>query len=129
MGAEEALAAADAVDKALDAGEEPASGLAGVPLALKDVFTTTDAPTTCGSKILEGWTAPYDATVTAKLRAAGRSAVEYGLAGAELEAGDSGLRTFVTVQGSLAMSAIYKWGSEEQKQEWLPRMAAGEGLK
>ena len=57
---------------------------------------------------------------------AGRSAVEYGLAGAELEAGDSGLRTFVSVQGSLAMSAIYKWGSEEQKQRWLPGMAAGE---
>lgn len=59
---------------------------------------------------------------------AGRSAVEYGLAGAELEAGDSGLRTFVSVQGSLAMSAIHKWGSEEQKQEWLPRMAAGEAI-
>lgn len=57
---------------------------------------------------------------------AGRSAVDYGLAGAELEAGDSGLRTFVSVQGSLAMSAIHKHGSEEQKQEWLPRMAAGE---
>ena len=59
---------------------------------------------------------------------AGRSAVEYGLAGAELEAGDSGLRTFVSVQGSLAMSAISKFGSEEQKQEWLPRMAAGEAI-
>lgn len=59
---------------------------------------------------------------------AGRSAVEYGLAAAELEAGDSGLRTFVSVQGSLAMSAIHKFGSEEQKQEWLPRMAAGEAI-
>ncbi|MGF9660434.1 acyl-CoA dehydrogenase family protein [Arthrobacter crystallopoietes] len=59
---------------------------------------------------------------------AGRSAVEYGLAGAELEAGDSGLRTFVSVQGSLAMSAIYKHGSEEQKKEWLPQMAAGEAI-
>jgi glutaryl-CoA dehydrogenase len=57
---------------------------------------------------------------------AGRSAVEYGLAGAELEAGDSGLRTFVSVQGSLAMSAIHKHGSEEQKRHWLPDMAAGE---
>jgi glutaryl-CoA dehydrogenase len=57
---------------------------------------------------------------------AGATAVEYGLAGSELEAGDSGLRTFVSVQGSLAMSAIYKHGSEEQKQEWLPKMAAGE---
>lgn len=55
----------------------------------------------------------------------GRSAVEYGLAALELEAGDSGLRTFVSVQGSLAMSAIAKHGSEEQKNEWLPRMAAG----
>lgn len=59
---------------------------------------------------------------------AGRSAVEYGLAAAELEAGDSGLRTFVSVQGSLAMSAIYKHGSEEQKQQWLPAMAAGEAI-
>ena len=57
---------------------------------------------------------------------AGRSAVEYGLAAMELEAGDSGLRTFVSVQGSLAMSAIHKHGSEEQKQRWLPRMARGE---
>jgi glutaryl-CoA dehydrogenase len=56
----------------------------------------------------------------------GRSAVEYGLAALELEAGDSGIRTFVSVQGSLAMTAIHKWGSEDQKQEWLPRMAAGE---
>jgi glutaryl-CoA dehydrogenase len=59
---------------------------------------------------------------------AGRSAVDYGLAGAELEAGDSGLRTFVSVQGSLAMRAIYKHGSEEQKQEWLPAMALGEAI-
>jgi len=57
---------------------------------------------------------------------AGRSAVEYGLAALELEAGDSGLRTFVSVQGSLAMTAIAKHGTEEQKSEWLPRMAAGE---
>ena len=56
----------------------------------------------------------------------GRTAVEYGLAAMELEAGDSGIRTFVSVQGSLAMTAIHKWGSEDQKQEWLPRMAAGE---
>ena len=56
---------------------------------------------------------------------AGRSAVEYGLAAMELEAGDSGLRTFVSVQGSLAMSAIAKHGSEEQKQQWLPGLAAG----
>jgi glutaryl-CoA dehydrogenase len=59
---------------------------------------------------------------------AGRSAVEYGLACMELEVGDSGLRTFVSVQGSLAMSAIYKFGSEEQKREWLPRMARGEAI-
>jgi len=58
----------------------------------------------------------------------GRSAVEYGLAAMELEAGDSGLRTFVSVQGSLAMSAIHKHGSEEQKQQWLPRMARGEAI-
>jgi glutaryl-CoA dehydrogenase len=59
---------------------------------------------------------------------AGKSAVSYGLACMELEAGDSGLRTFVSVQGSLAMSAIHKFGSEEQKQEWLPRMAKGEAI-
>jgi len=59
---------------------------------------------------------------------AGRSSVEYGLAAAEVEAGDSGLRTFMSVQGSLAMTAIHKHGSEEQKQEWLPRMAAGEAI-
>ncbi len=59
---------------------------------------------------------------------AGASAVEYGLAAAELEAGDSGIRTFVSVQGSLAMSAIHKFGSEEQKQQWLPKLAAGEAI-
>ena len=58
----------------------------------------------------------------------GGTAVEYGLAGSELEAGDSGLRTFVSVQGSLAMSAIHKHGSEEQKNEWLPKMAKGEAI-
>lgn len=57
---------------------------------------------------------------------AGRSATEYGLAMQEMEAGDSGLRTVVSVQGSLAMSAISKNGSEQQKQTWLPQMAAGE---
>jgi glutaryl-CoA dehydrogenase len=56
----------------------------------------------------------------------GRSAVEYGLAALELEAGDSGLRTFVSVQGSLAMTAIHKFGTEAQKQRWLPGMAAGQ---
>ncbi|WP_345801360.1 acyl-CoA dehydrogenase family protein [Microbacterium sp. AZCO] len=59
---------------------------------------------------------------------AGRSAVEYGLAMQELEAGDSGIRTFVSVQGSLAMSAIHKHGSEAQKRAWLPRMARGEAI-
>ncbi|GHG52659.1 glutaryl-CoA dehydrogenase [Sinomonas cellulolyticus] len=59
---------------------------------------------------------------------AGRSAVMYGLAASELEAGDSGLRTFVSVQGSLAMAAIHKHGSEEQKQRWLPEMAAGRAV-
>ena len=71
VGAKEALATADAVDAALDAGEKPASALAGVPLALKDLLTTTDAPTTAASKMLEGWVSPYDATVTKKLREAG----------------------------------------------------------
>ena len=57
---------------------------------------------------------------------AGLSAVSYGLACQELEAGDSGLRSFVSVQGSLAMFPIYAFGSEEQKQRWLPGMAKGE---
>ena len=59
---------------------------------------------------------------------AGTSATAYGLACMELEAGDSGLRSLVSVQGSLAMFAIWRHGSEEQKQEWLPRMAAGEAI-
>jgi len=59
---------------------------------------------------------------------AGTSATAYGLACMELEAGDSGLRSLVSVQGSLAMFAIWRHGSEEQKQEWLPRMASGEAL-
>lgn len=57
---------------------------------------------------------------------AGMGAVAYGLACLELEAADSGLRSLVSVQGSLAMYAIWKYGSEEQKQRWLPGMAAGE---
>ncbi|MFE0733679.1 acyl-CoA dehydrogenase family protein [Streptomyces sp. NPDC058855] len=57
---------------------------------------------------------------------AGTNSVAYGLACLELEAVDSGLRSLVSVQGSLAMYAIWKYGSEEQKQQWLPRMAAGE---
>jgi glutaryl-CoA dehydrogenase len=59
---------------------------------------------------------------------AGASAVQYGLAIMELEYGDSGVRSLVSVQGSLAMFPIWKFGSEEQKQEWLPRMAAGEAV-
>jgi glutaryl-CoA dehydrogenase len=57
---------------------------------------------------------------------AGTSAMAYGLACLELEAGDSGIRSFVSVQGSLAMFPIWKFGSEEQKQTWLPKMARGE---
>jgi glutaryl-CoA dehydrogenase len=57
---------------------------------------------------------------------ANRSAVDYGLAALELEAGDSGIRTFISVQGSLAMTAIYRNGSEAQKSRWLPGMATGE---
>jgi len=57
---------------------------------------------------------------------AGTSAVEYGLAALELEAGDTGVRSFMSVQGSLAMFPIWAFGSEEQKQQWLPGMAAGD---
>ena len=59
---------------------------------------------------------------------AGTSATAYGLACVELEAADSGIRSLVSVQGSLAMFAIWKHGSEEQKQEWLPRMATGDAI-
>ncbi|MET4165933.1 MULTISPECIES: acyl-CoA dehydrogenase family protein [Gordonia] len=58
----------------------------------------------------------------------GMSAMTYGLACLELEAVDSGIRSLVSVQGSLAMFSIHHWGSEEQKNEWLPRMAAGEAI-
>ena len=56
---------------------------------------------------------------------AGTSATAYGLACLELEAGDSGIRSLVSVQGSLAMFAMHRFGSEEHKQQWLPRMAKG----
>ncbi|MFE7327028.1 acyl-CoA dehydrogenase family protein [Streptomyces sp. NPDC057565] len=59
---------------------------------------------------------------------AGVGAVGYGLACLELEAADSGFRSFVSVQGSLSMYSIRKWGSEEQRREWLPRLAAGEAI-
>ena len=68
--AEGALATADAVDARRAAGE-PLGPLAGVPLALKDILAMKGVPTTCGSKILEGWRPPYDATVVERLRAAG----------------------------------------------------------
>ena len=68
--ADGALAAARAVDERRAAGDE-LGPLAGVPLALKDVFTTQGVPTTCGSRILEGWRPPYDATVTRRLKDAG----------------------------------------------------------
>jgi aspartyl-tRNA(Asn)/glutamyl-tRNA(Gln) amidotransferase subunit A len=70
VGREAALTQAAAVDAKIAAGEE-LGPLAGVPIAHKDVFTTTDMPTTCASKILEGWRPPYDATVTTRLREAG----------------------------------------------------------
>jgi glutaryl-CoA dehydrogenase len=59
---------------------------------------------------------------------AGTNAVSYGLACMELEAGDSGFRSFVSVQGSLSMFSIYRYGSDEQKNEWLPRLAKGEAI-
>src|SRR5215813_14234834 len=69
--ADGALATAKQVDAQRAAGEKPASPLAGVPLALKDVMVTEGLPTTAGSKILEGWIPPYDSTVARKLREAG----------------------------------------------------------
>jgi aspartyl-tRNA(Asn)/glutamyl-tRNA(Gln) amidotransferase subunit A len=68
--AEGALETARKVDADIAAGKAPASPLAGVPLALKDVLTTEGVPTTCGSKTLEGWIPPYDSTVRRRLREA-----------------------------------------------------------
>src|SRR5437764_1067966 len=70
VAADQAREAAGTVDRRRAAGE-PLGPLAGVPLALKDVFTTKDMPTTCGSAILAGWLPPYDATITRRLREAG----------------------------------------------------------
>src|SRR6516164_1812 len=70
VAADQARQAARAVDRRRAAGED-LGALAGVPLALKDVFTTKDMPTTCGSAILDGWLPPYDATITRRLREAG----------------------------------------------------------
>jgi aspartyl-tRNA(Asn)/glutamyl-tRNA(Gln) amidotransferase subunit A len=72
--ADEALADADAIDARVAAGEDPGP-LAGVPVALKDNLCTTGIPTTCSSKILEGWRPPYDATVVERLRDAGAIAI------------------------------------------------------
>jgi len=71
---DEALTAADAIDAQVAAGEDPGP-LAGVPIALKDNLCTTGIPTTCSSKILEGWRPPYDATVVERLSAAGAISV------------------------------------------------------
>jgi aspartyl-tRNA(Asn)/glutamyl-tRNA(Gln) amidotransferase subunit A len=70
VAAEDALSQAREVDRKRAAGE-PLGTLAGVPVAVKDLFTTVGAPTTCGSKILEGWYPPYESTVTSRLRTAG----------------------------------------------------------
>lgn len=70
----------------------------------------------------------FGVTLPEKYGCAGANSVVYGLTTQELEAGDSGLRSFVSVQSSLCMYPIYTFGSEEQRQRWLPRMAAGEAI-
>ncbi len=70
VAADDALEQARAVDRRRAAGE-PLGPLAGVPVAVKDLFTTVGMPTTCGSKILQGWMPPYESTITGRLRAAG----------------------------------------------------------
>ncbi|MEN0136602.1 MAG: acyl-CoA dehydrogenase family protein [Rhodococcus sp. (in: high G+C Gram-positive bacteria)] len=95
--------------------------LGRLPDAFDNAYLPEDFPRSAGNlgllgMHLEGYGCP------------GTSAVAYGLACLELEAGDSGLRSFVSVQGSLAMFAIRRWGSEEQKQTWLPAMAEGKAI-
>ena len=75
-----------------------------------------------------GLARPARACTSRATAAPARRATAYGLACLELEAADSGIRSLVSVQGSLAMFAIYRFGSDEQKDEWLPRMAAGEAI-
>src|SRR5215470_12437131 len=70
IAADEALAQARAVDEKRSRGES-LGPLAGVPVAVKDLFATVGMPTTCGSKILQGWAPPYESTITGRLRAAG----------------------------------------------------------
>jgi glutaryl-CoA dehydrogenase len=85
----------------------------------------------CADKILPhvaDWYEKGELPAVRELTRAGMSAVDYGLACLELEAADSGLRSLVSVQGSLAMYAIWRFGAEAQKTDWLPRMAAGEAI-
>ncbi|HEY4121711.1 MAG TPA: acyl-CoA dehydrogenase family protein, partial [Byssovorax sp.] len=89
-------------------------------LFAKEQFATDLVPDIAAMGLLGGTLTGYGC--------AGMSSVSYGLAIAELEYGDSGLRSFVSVQGSLAMWPIWKYGSEEQKQRWLPKMAAAEAI-
>src|SRR5579875_1971422 len=70
----------------------------------------------------------YGANLPAEYGCAGMNNVAYGLINQELERGDSGVRSFASVQGSLAMYPIYAFGSEEQKRKWLPSMAKGETI-
>src|ERR1700755_183544 len=68
----------------------------------------------------------FGANLPEEYGCAGLNNVAYGLIMQELERGDSGIRSFASVQGALCMYPIFEFGSEEQKREWLPRMAAGE---
>ena len=70
----------------------------------------------------------FGPTIPEEYGGAGLNSVAYGLICQELERGDSGLRSFVSVQGSLVMYPIHAFGSEEQKQEWLPKLASGEAI-
>ncbi len=95
--------------------------LSRIPDAYDNAYLPEDFPRAAGrlgllGMHLQGYDCP------------GTSAVAYGLACLELEAADSGLRSFVSVQGSLAMFAIWRYGSEQQKQTWLPAMAAGKAI-
>ena len=133
---DEALAAADAVDAKVAAGEDPGP-LAGVPIALKDNLCTTGIPTTCSSKILDGWKPPYDATVVQRLAAAGADLgrqdeprrVRDGLVHRELRlrAVQEPARHHQGARAAPPAAARWRWRPASRRSPWAPTPAARSG--